>query len=206
MFNDRVREALRVLDASSYDAAWLELGTLDTASIAARLVAFERLLGQIKYLPPAARLGAVDRIEQECGFSVSDFVRTDRPMMLPEEVRALSRAGMEIGGHTRNHPILESLDEAVARAEIEGGRADLAEIVGAAPQPFAYPNGKMGDDFGLAHRAMVQRAGFAFAFTTHIGAAGAGSDPYLLPRYMPWQRRVFRFKTQALRLVAAAAR
>jgi peptidoglycan/xylan/chitin deacetylase (PgdA/CDA1 family) len=123
-------------------------------------------------------------------------------MMTPEEVRALAADGMEVGGHTVTHPILQSVDDRMAFEEIESGRRALEDIVGAAPVLFAYPNGRLGADFGLRHAAMARRAGFAFAFTTERGVAARSSDPMLLPRFTPWNTDALRFKVQALRVAA----
>lgn len=194
MFNDRVIEALRRAPGESLDAGWLGLGRLPLASDEQRIAAIARLLPAVKHLAPAARLDAVARIEQACA---------SRPpadlMMDALQVRALRDAGMQIGGHTRHHPILRMLDTAVAWREIEGGRDDLRGILGSAPELFAYPNGRIGDDFERTHRDMVERAGFRYAFTTHPGAARADTDPFLLPRFTPWDRSAARFKARMMR-------
>jgi peptidoglycan/xylan/chitin deacetylase (PgdA/CDA1 family) len=91
------------------------------------------------------------------------------------------------------------VDEALDRAVIEGGAADLKAITGQAPVLFAYPNGRPGQDFDERHPAMVRSAGFRFAFTTRAGVAAAGTDPYLLPRFTPWDRSALRFQARMLR-------
>lgn len=194
MFNDRVIEALRRAPADALDADWLGLGRLPLASNAQRITAIARLLPAVKHLGPHARLEAVARIEQACASRPPDDL-----MMDAAQVRALHDAGMQIGGHTRNHPILRVLDADSARREIEGGRDDLRAILGSAPELFAYPNGRLGDDFERTHRDMVEHAGFSRAFTTHPGAARADTDPYLLPRFTPWDRSAARFKARMVR-------
>jgi peptidoglycan/xylan/chitin deacetylase (PgdA/CDA1 family) len=53
---------------------------------------------------------------------------SDRLMMRSEQVRALRKAGMQIGAHTVSHPILARLDDAAARDEIARGRDRLADL------------------------------------------------------------------------------
>lgn len=57
--------------------------------------------------------------------------------------RQIAQAGHEIGNHTLHHRGLTKLDDAAARAEIEGGRQRIIEKIGVAPVSFAYPgNGR----------------------------------------------------------------
>ncbi len=192
MFNDRVIEAVRGARGAELDAAWLGLGRLALEDVEQRRLAIDRLLKAVKHLPPPERLVQVQRIEEACEAQAESGL-----MMTDAQVLACHRAGITLGGHTRNHPILRALPDAQARKEIEAGRDDLRAISGEAPVVFAYPNGKLGGDFDSRHRTMVEEAGFRFAFTTHAGASGAGEDRFLLRRYTPWARAGWRFGLQA---------
>ncbi len=194
MFNDRVLEAVRAARTDRLDAGWLGLGVLELGAPAQRRVAVSRLLQGVKYLPPAQRLAAVSRIEDAGGGAP----RADL-MMGDDQVRQLSRAGMQVGGHTRSHPILRSLDDGEALREIAAGRDDLRAITGEVPALFAYPNGKLGDDFDERHQRMARYAGFRFAFTTEPGASRGTGDRFLIRRHTPWARTQRRFRSQALR-------
>lgn len=198
MFNDRVIEAVRGAGGASLDAGWLGLGTLDLGDVERRRAAIGRLLAAVKHLPPAQRNDAVARIEDACGGDA----RRDL-MMDDAQVRALHAAGMEIGGHTRTHPILRVLDDAAAQAEIRAGADDLRAITGRAPVVFAYPNGRPGEDFDERHCPMVKAAGFRYAFTTQAGVATRGTDPLRLPRFTPWDRSALRFQARMLRNLLA---
>jgi peptidoglycan/xylan/chitin deacetylase (PgdA/CDA1 family) len=199
-FNDRLTEALRGYQDDVFDAGWLGLGRLPTNDLQARLQTLHRLREGIKYLPLAERTQALERIEVACGAASSRGAR-DRIMMTPEEVQALAAAGMEIGGHTVMHPILKSVDDDTAFAEISSGRTALSALLPRPPQLFAYPNGKLGTDFEPRHAEMARRAGFSYAFSTHRGAADARTDCMMLPRFMPWDKRALRFKLQALKVL-----
>jgi peptidoglycan/xylan/chitin deacetylase (PgdA/CDA1 family) len=92
------------------------------------------------------------------------------PSRPPEEFRAMSweqarqchEAGVEIGGHTMKHPILTSMPEAEAEAEITRSKQDIEVRIGAPCKSFAYPNGTTAD-YNDAIKAMVARAGFTNA-------------------------------------------
>ena len=197
-FNDRLREAFRVLAAPELDLGWAGLGRLATASLADRLHALGQVRESVKYLEPDARWAAVERIEALCVASGGELP-SGRMMMTPQEVRQLEASGMEIGGHTRTHPILLAVDDTSAFADIQSGRDDLAAVLSAPPVLFSYPNGKLGRDFGLQHVEMARRAGFSFGFSTERGVGTCRSDAMMLPRFMPWHGTPLKFKVQALR-------
>ncbi len=199
-FNDRLTEALRAHRGSAFDATWLGLGSLPTGDLPVRLQTLHRLREGVKYLPPAERNAALERIESACGLPASRSGR-DRIMMTPEEVQALAAEGMEIGGHTVMHPILKSVDDDTAFEEIRAGRAALSALLPRPPRLFAYPNGKLGTDFDPRHADMARRAGFSWAFSTQRGVAHARSDRMMLPRFMPWDKQALRFKLQALKVL-----
>jgi hypothetical protein len=141
------------------------------------------LIGQIKYRPMNERGELVEQL--------AAAMRAPLPrdlMMRPAQIRRLHDEGMEIGGHTVNHPILTVLDDHAARAEIVGGKRRLEEITGAPVTLFAYPNGKPGRDYGPRHVELVREAGFAAAVSTLGGVADRDSDLFQLPRFSPWDK------------------
>jgi peptidoglycan/xylan/chitin deacetylase (PgdA/CDA1 family) len=123
-------------------------------------------------------------------------------MLTPEMVINLDRQGMEIGAHTVTHPILTSLDDAAARAEIRTSKEQLEALIGKPVRLFAYPNGKVGMDFDARHVAMVREAGFDAAFTTAVGAITRTQDRYQLPRSRPWDRSPLLFGLRLLSWLA----
>lgn len=118
--------------------------------------------------------------------------------MSSDQVRALHRAGMQIGAHTVNHPILARLGRDEAMREIGDSKRRLESITGAPVTLFAYPNGRPGDDYDDASVALVREAGFEAAFSTTWGAARLVSDRFQLPRFTPWDRGRGRFGLRLL--------
>ena len=198
MFNDAVIESVRTAPAGMHDLSRFGLGGYSLDGSASRRAAIDALLTQIKYRPVGER-GAL--IEQ-----LAAAMRATLPtnlMMRSAQVKRLHDEGMEIGGHTVNHPILAVLDEQQARAEIIGGKRRLEEITGAPVTLFAYPNGKPGRDYGPRDVGFVKEAGFTAAVSTLSGTASRSSNIFQLPRFSPWDKSPRRL---GLRLLANCVR
>lgn len=96
----------------------------------------------------------------------------------PAQVRALDRAGMDVGAHTRTHADLPTLPLASMRAEIAGSRRDLERVLGHPVAAFAYPYGR----FDATVVREVRRAGFALAVTTQGGTSESSLASLAMPR------------------------
>ena len=189
MFNDIVTETLRRTALSDVALPELGLAALPLHDWAGRRAAVGQVLRAVKYLPFEQRDAAVAELAARCRVSLP----TDL-MMRSAQVRELAGLGFELGAHTRSHPILRRLPAEQARAEIAGGRDDLAAITGRRIGLFAYPNGRRHQDFDELHRDMARDAGFDAAFTTEPGTADVRSDLWQLPRFTPWDRSAGRFR------------
>lgn len=112
-----------------------------------------------------------------------DAARGGRPeddrVLTWDEIRAMRDAGMEIGGHTRNHAVLTEVSSDVAWDEIHGCMDDLKQNIGAGKYFFCYPK----NFFNAEAVEMVRRAGFVGAVVTpaHNNPAPKG-DPFLMRR------------------------
>jgi peptidoglycan/xylan/chitin deacetylase (PgdA/CDA1 family) len=183
MWNDAVIEVVRNAPGDRLNLSRAGFGVLDIACPVRRRAVIDMLIAALKYLPADERIDRVKRM-----------ARSFTPTMLSsDQLLALHRAGMTIGAHTVSHPILSSISNAEARAEIADSRARLQDIIQAKVSLFAYPNGKPGRDFEERHAAMLRSQGFDAAVTTAWGAARAGTDPFYLPRFTPWDRGSGRF-------------
>lgn len=180
MWNDRILESLRMLDAEQLDLSDAGLGSYPVATLAERRKTVALLTERAKYLAPKLRRELVDRLDELTGPQQS------RPMLTDDMIRNLMRQGVEIGAHTISHPILAKLDDESARFEIAESKRQLEAITGKPVRYFAYPNGKPGIDFDERHMAMARDAGFSAAFSTVMSAAGSQHDRFALPRTRPW--------------------
>ncbi len=188
MWNDQVIDAIRCCPEPELDLGWLGLGTCAVGAASAKRSTIDRVLGKLKYVPLEERSERVARLRES-----TVPAKPPRQMLTSAEVRALHDAGMEIGGHTRDHPILAVLPPDAAARQIGEDRERLTGILGAPPALFAYPNGKPREDYTRANVEMVRRAGYQAAVTTARGSADVGSDRYQLPRFTPWDVDLRRF-------------
>jgi len=194
MWNDTVIECVRRTRHASIDLAEFGLPVMPSGSAAEKRQAIDKLLPVVKYRLPEEREPLLQRLHALCGHPELP----DDLMMTGEQVRALPRGGVDVGAHTVHHPILLTLPDDVALAEMQGSRQRLQELIDAPVPLFAYPNGRPGQDYDERHAGMARRLGFAAAVSTRQGVAKAGDDLFHLPRFTPWE-------TGALRWTASLA-
>ena len=183
MFNDIVIESIMRCDADVAELSPLRLGRHPLATQSDRNNAIASLLGELKYRPEDERTDMARKI--------ADHLQIDIPtdlMMNTEDLLHLRDAGMEIGGHTRSHPILAATPDGAAFDNICQGKADIEAITGVPVTSFAYPNGRPGQDFEARHASMVRDAGFVRAVTTAAACVTADTDSYQLGRFSVWHR------------------
>ncbi len=193
MWNDTVVEALRVA-SETLDLTALGLGSYLLPDAAARVRAAKELLKRLKYLQPEERLQKTAGIAAAIGRNLSDNL-----MMTTAQLRALSTAGMEIGAHTVNHPILLRVSDDASRVEIEESVGRLRELLGRDISTFAYPNGQPGRDYGRRDVENVRRAGIKTAVSTAWGYTNARMDVHQLARIAPWDATPSRFALRVFR-------
>ncbi|MCH7344170.1 polysaccharide deacetylase family protein [Pelomonas sp. CA6] len=187
MWNDAIIEAVRRSPLQQADLAPLGLEGVQRVALqteAQRAALIERLIRPIKYLTPAERAPRIAHLRAllQAGDAPRDL------MMDLDQLRRLQRAGMEIGAHTVNHPILATLTPAQARSEMAEGKAQLEQWLDAPVRLFAYPNGRPDQDYRAEHAQLARELGFEAAVSTAPGIATRGDDPFQLPRFTPWRR------------------
>lgn len=188
MWNDDIIEAVRVLPPDFIDWSEFGLDRYDLTTHPGRLAAIGAVLGKLKYFPHRQREATAREIAHRAG--VDD---RSKQMMSADDVRTLRAAGMEIGGHTHTHPILKSLADSDAYSEIKQGKIELEMILSERVDVFAYPNGNPRLDLAPRHVEMLREAGFIAAATTEKGVGGTETDPFMMPRFTPWDRTPARF-------------
>ena len=158
MWNDRLLDLfgntqLSTIDLSPLDKPELALGDFDNR----RNLAYE-LIPQIKYQPFEKRITLLDEL-----YKSNNVDEAERKMMSVEQIKELRDAGVEIGAHTHDHPILSSHDENVQFTQIEKSKTLLEKWLDESVDSFAYPNGKCGTDYTDQSVEAVKRAGFQCA-------------------------------------------
>lgn len=188
MWNDNIIETVRRSSSRNLNLSELGLGEFSLSSMDERVLAINRLISKIKYLPMEDRLRITNEIAD-----VSNVKLPNDLMMTSSQILGLRDAGMQIGAHTVNHPILANIGLENARKEISMSKAYLENLIGDRVSLFAYPNGKPSIDYEVEHSHIVRDLGFDAAFSTVRGVVNSKSDYFQLPRFTPWDRTKLRF-------------
>jgi peptidoglycan/xylan/chitin deacetylase (PgdA/CDA1 family) len=98
-----------------------------------------------------------------------------------DELCSLDPDIVEIGAHTRTHPILARCDEARIREEVAGSKFEIELRTGRQVSAFCYPNGER-DDVDERCVAAVRQAGFESAVMAYGSMIGRNADRYRLER------------------------
>ncbi len=106
-----------------------------------------------------------------------------------DQVREMSRAGIEFGSHSVDHPVLSKVDGTRLAVELEASKARIEAELGKAVQVIAYPVG--GEEaFDERVRTAVRAAGYRFGVSYIAGVdSPARWDPLALRR-LPVERYV----------------
>jgi glycosyltransferase involved in cell wall biosynthesis len=157
------------------------LGHIDLGSPASRRRAIDRLTVTLKALSCCERDADLERLEAATGIHEPPREATTW-MASWEELSEMAAGGIEIGAHSRTHPILTCQDTTVATEEIAGARRLLEKSLGRPVEHFAYPNGGGRPNHDARITALARAAGFRSAATSERGAVHLGDDPLRLRR------------------------
>lgn len=127
-------------------------------------------------------------------FVSTDFVFNDRPFPhdvkagqpLPpngiESLRLISRAGIEIGAHTRTHADLGSInDEETLFEEVVGAKHELEAALDRPVKHFAFPFGQV-ENLNQKVFKIAKKYGFETVSSGYGGYNAIGSDSFHLQR------------------------
>jgi peptidoglycan/xylan/chitin deacetylase (PgdA/CDA1 family) len=107
-------------------------------------------------------------LEHEAEVSVDAASLSRNLFMSWDDVRSLKRAGMEIGAHTYNHPVLARVPEDAQRDELSLSKERLELETAAAVRLMAYPVGGP-DAFTVATKRLARETGYLAAFSYYGG-------------------------------------
>jgi peptidoglycan/xylan/chitin deacetylase (PgdA/CDA1 family) len=192
MWNDTIIETVRSCQHLPVISSEAPQSTPPT--IEERRGAINALINQIKYLPVAERVTMTEQLAQSAGVQPPTNL-----MLTATEVRAMRKAGMQIGAHTMSHPILARLTDEQALQEIGDSKQFLEDLLRERIGLFAYPNGKPGEDYSPQTVEVVRSLGFDAAVSTQWGAARKGDDLLQIKRFTPWDKMQLRFGLRLLR-------
>lgn len=114
-------------------------------------------------------------------------------MMSWSNAREMSENGIEMAGHTVNHPILTRISLEEASRELINCKRHIEDQINKHVLSFAYPNGRLGD-FNPELIRRVQQAGYEAAFTLLPGPmrdADVLKNPFSIKRVFLSYRDTF---------------
>lgn len=142
----------------------------------------QRLLRQYKSLNTDETQPFLERLAAETGSGRCPADVADGIWMTWDMVREMDQNGMDIGGHTVNHPVLANAPTEVQRREIRESKRRIETELGHPITAFSYPVGQR-DSFTPQTKELLREAGYQWAFSFFGGFAPAPRfDCYDLPR------------------------
>lgn len=157
-------------------------GTAQPVPIAADTsAAIRTVLSAAKRLPGGDLESFVAALAQEA--DTGRIPESLRPAWLSwQDLAEMQTAGMEIGGHTVNHPVLARLDPAQQRYELQESHRRLQVELGARPRAMSYPVGSL-NAFDLVTQSLAEATGWTMACHYAGGATiGPIEERYAVPR------------------------
>jgi len=142
----------------------------------------ESVIESLKHMPAEERARLLDRSLPPPVVTENDVDR----MLTWDQVRAMSKAGIDFGAHSLSHPLLTCESPEVVEHQVRGSKSALEEALGHTVSAFAYPNGNWNQQV----REAVRQLGFHCAFTTQPGWYRQDADPYTVPRILLHDGRV----------------
>jgi peptidoglycan/xylan/chitin deacetylase (PgdA/CDA1 family) len=146
-----------------------------------RRLAVKTLTDRYKVLP-AEKAGAFMDVLAEATESGRHPNDSHDPWMTWDNIRDLHAAGMHIGGHTVNHPVLARLTADEQEREIVGCKQRIETELGGPMRSFSYPDGGR-DSFDQDTRRILAGNGVEFGFSYYGGYRRFTDwDPYDIRR------------------------
>jgi len=190
MWNDRILD-LFAQHSDIMDLSVSGMGHVDISAPEKKLATAQKTVLALKYFEPSVRDEKVAQLITSNGGYVEA-----RKMMNASEIKEISDAGIEIGAHTHNHPILNTLTVEEQYQEIKQNQELLSHWTNKAVTGFAYPNGKVGIDLSAETVNVVKELGFDYAVSTEWGYVNQQSNRYTLNRFTPWDNAPWKFQAR----------
>ena len=146
---------------------------------ASRANGASRVNSLLKTVPDAVKENEIMRLAISLDVEIPEVPPAEFQPLTWDEAREMYQDGIEIGSHTRSHPILTNVDDARLRAELSESKSRLETIFSHRIDLFCYPNGNMDE---RVRRAAAQ-AGYRCAVTVEPGLVNGKSDPLALKRF-----------------------
>jgi CelD/BcsL family acetyltransferase involved in cellulose biosynthesis/peptidoglycan/xylan/chitin deacetylase (PgdA/CDA1 family) len=150
--------------------------------VSSRLQAFSAALRWLRELDQKDRVVATAELFRQ--LAAPTRLRLPKAFLGWDEVRQMSKQGIDFGGHTVTHPVLAKTDR--LDDEIVCCKKTIEKRLQRPVRHFAYPFGRA-CHFSDAAKRTIQAAGFETAVTTMWGFNRPGDDAFELKRFNPWE-------------------
>ena len=151
------------------------------AGHAERKEAIQRVLEWTKKAPDEIRRAFLERLPGLLDVTIDDDIAFAMHLSW-DEVRTMSKDGVEFGSHTITHPVLSNVGADRLELELRESKETIERELGKEAVAFAYPAGR-GGNFTAESIEAVKQAGYRFAVSYDEGVAQPGvSNRYALPR------------------------
>ncbi|KGJ96781.1 polysaccharide deacetylase family protein [Colwellia psychrerythraea] len=165
----------------------------DLSSLEDRIKSRYRLTEYAKYLSLKDRTKLLTELKGQTSFNP-----IEHNFLTEKQIKVMHCSGMTIAAHTHSHPILMKENNETAFAEIKLSKELLEQIIEEPVEYFAYPNGRIGQDYNEEHVDMVKKIGFKAALSTDWGSlTNLKLERFKIKRFTPWDKKEIFF---ALRL------
>jgi len=166
---DEIAWMVRTCEARSMDLRpWLpDVVAFDEP---VREQAVRKLLRAYKALPESSNAEYLEAVGHASGRGRYDHAQSRELWMTWDMVREMHRAGMTVGGHTVNHPVLSRMTPAQQETEIAECGRRLAEELNAPMRVFSCPVGNR-NSFDDTTKSLLKAAGVSSNFSYYGGVA-----------------------------------
>lgn len=147
--------AIEQTDRSEMRLPKFGVPTFPLRSISEREEAIRAIDGIAKLMSPLQRERLLADVLAELSVDRRK-IGIDDLMLTSEHLRTMRAAGMEIGAHTRTHPVLSQLGDEEIYDEVSGSLQALEKELSERPALFAYPYGGVADFDDRAVQACAQ--------------------------------------------------
>jgi peptidoglycan/xylan/chitin deacetylase (PgdA/CDA1 family) len=146
-----------------------------------RAVAWETIADTCAALTPRARDSVVRSVEAALDVQLPSSPTERYRAMTWDELRRLDPTLIEVGGHSRTHPILSQCTPSEVDFEVTDSKAAIERELGRHVGSFCYPSGRP-QDYTDSVAAAVRRARYDCAVVAHGTLIRHGADLFALER------------------------
>jgi len=123
--------------------------------------AISHILKLVKRIPNNDRIDIINRLRIELEVDIDNF--SDARMILSwDEIREMSKNGIEFGAHSVTHPVLANATPETVKYEVEESKRKIECEIGKDVTTFSYPVGGS-DRFNEQAKRSVENAGYSYA-------------------------------------------